>query len=160
MVRNLLWMSFLAVVLSACSSEPQPYDPTQLATKVTFSIVAGDDVNPSLWGQASPVEIQVFELVDDSMFMSSSYDQLKADYKKALKSNFVKSYDYVLTPGQFKFVNQIEVDEETNYIGIMANFSDIELSEWKKAVKVLNKGREYHLLMLLDEYDVKLEKVE
>lgn len=94
------------------------------------------------------------------MFMSSSYDQLKADYEKALKSNFVKSYDYVLMPGQFKFVNQIEVDEETNYVGIMVNFSDIELSEWKKAVKVLNKGREYHLLMLLDEYDVKLEKVE
>jgi type VI secretion system protein VasD len=42
----------------------------------------------------------------------------------------------------------------------MAKFSDIELSEWKKAVKVLNKGREYHLLMLLSEYDVKLEKVE
>lgn len=148
------------MLLTACSSEPEQYDPTVLPTKVTFSIVAGDDVNPSLWGQSSPVEIQVFELVDDSMFMSSSYDQLKTDYEKALKSNFVKSYDYVLLPGQFKFVNQIEVDEETNYIGIMANFSDIELSEWKKAVKVLNKGREYHLLMLLDEYDVKLEKVE
>ncbi|NOI81545.1 type VI secretion system lipoprotein TssJ [Vibrio tubiashii] len=159
-MRNLLWMCFLSIFLSACSSEPEPYDPTQLPTKVTFSIVAQEGVNPSIWGQASPVEIQVFELVDDSMFMSSSYDQMKEDYKKALKSNFVKSYDYVLTPGQFKFVNQIEVDEETNYIGIMANFSDIELSEWKKAVKVLNKGREYHLLMLLSDYDVKLEKVE
>ncbi|MCG9583088.1 type VI secretion system lipoprotein TssJ [Vibrio tubiashii] len=159
-MRHLLWMCFLSIFLSACSSEPEPYDPTQLQTKVTFSIVAQDGVNPSIWGQASPVEIQVFELVDDSMFMSSSYDQMKEDYKKALKSNFVKSYDYVLTPGQFKFVNEIEVDEETNYIGIMANFSDIELSEWKKAVKVLNKGREYHLLMLLSDYDVKLEKVE
>ncbi|MBD0785052.1 type VI secretion system lipoprotein TssJ [Vibrio sp. Y2-5] len=159
-MRNLLWISLLALILTACSSEPERYDPTELPTKVTFSIVAGDGVNPSLWGQASPVEIQVFELADDSMFMSSSYDQLKADYEKALKSNFVRSYDYVLMPGQFKFITQIEVDEETNYIGIMANFSDIELSEWKKAVKVLNKGREYHLLMLLDEYDVKLEKVE
>nr|WP_175579751.1 MULTISPECIES: type VI secretion system lipoprotein TssJ [Vibrio] len=156
----MLWISLLALILTACSSEPERYDPTELPTKVTFSIVAGDGVNPSLWGQASPVEIQVFELADDSMFMSSSYDQLKADYEKALKSNFVRSYDYVLMPGQFKFITQIEVDEETNYIGIMANFSDIELSEWKKAVKVLNKGREYHLLMLLDEYDVKLEKVE
>ncbi|MGY2573329.1 type VI secretion system lipoprotein TssJ [Vibrio sp. C8] len=159
-MRNLLWISLFVLILTACSSEPERYDPTELPTKVTFSIVAGDGVNPSLWGQASPVEIQVFELTDDSMFMSSSYDQLKADYEKALKSNFVRSYDYVLMPGQFKFVTQMEVDEETNYIGIMANFSDIELSEWKKAVKVLNKGREYHLLMLLDEYDVKLEKVE
>ena len=159
-MRNLLWICVFSMFLIGCSSEPPPYDPTQLPTKVTFSIVAQDEVNPSILGQASPVEIQVFELVDDSMFMSSSYDQMEQDYKKALKSNFVKSYDYVLVPGQFKFVNEIEVDEETNYIGIMAKFSDIELSEWKKAVKVLNKGREYHLLMLLSEYDVKLEKVE
>ncbi|GAB2655914.1 type VI secretion system lipoprotein TssJ [Vibrio panuliri] len=159
-MRNWLSICFIALFLSACSSEPETYDPTQLPTKVTFSIVAQEGMNPSVMGQSSPVEIQVFELVDDSMFMSSSYDQMREDYEKALKSNFVKSYDYAMTPGQFKFVNAIEVDEETNYIGIMAHFSDIELSEWKKAVKVLNKGREYHLLMLLNDYDVKLEKVE
>ncbi|EEX91797.1 type VI secretion lipoprotein/VasD [Vibrio orientalis CIP 102891 = ATCC 33934] len=113
-----------------------------------------------MWGEAAPVEIQVFELVDDSMFMSSSYDQLKQDYKKALKSNFIKSYDYVLLPGQFKFVNEIEVTDETNYIGVLANFSDIELSEWKKAVKVIKQGREYHLLMLISDYEVDLQRVE
>ncbi|TMX45546.1 type VI secretion system lipoprotein TssJ [Vibrio sp. Hep-1b-8] len=159
-MRYLLWICAFSMFLIGCSSEPQPYEPTELPTKVTFSIVAREEVNPSILGQASPVEIQVFELVDDSMFMSSSYDQMEEDYEKALKSNFVKSYDYVLLPGQFKFVNAIELDEETNYIGIMAKFSDIELSEWKKAVKVINKGREYHLLMLLSDYDVKLEKVE
>ncbi|MEZ9177986.1 type VI secretion system lipoprotein TssJ [Vibrio kanaloae] len=159
-MRHRLWMSFITLLLTACSSEPEGYDPTLLLTKVTLSIVARDQVNPNVEGQASPVEIQVFELVDDSMFMSSSYDQLKTDGKKALKSNFVKSYDYVLMPGQFKFVNPIEINTETNYIGIMAHFSDIELSEWKKAIKVQNKGREYHLLMLLDEYDVTLDKVE
>jgi type VI secretion system protein VasD len=153
-------VSFLTLLLSACSSEPERYDPTLSPTQITLSIVARDDVNPNFMGQASPVEIQVFELVDNSMFMSSSYDQLTTDDKKALKSTFIKNYDYVLMPGQFKFVNQIEINEETNYIGIMAHFSDIELSEWKKAVKVQNKGKEYHLLMLLDEYDVTLDKVE
>ena len=104
-MRNLLWMCFLSICLSACSSEPEPYDPTQLPPKVTFSIVAQEGVNPSIWGQASPVEIQVFELVDDSMFMSSSYDQMKEDYKKALKSNFVKSYDIYVAPENFPSPN-------------------------------------------------------
>lgn len=42
----------------------------------------------------------------------------------------------------------------------MAHFADPELSEWKKAVKVLNLGREYHLLMQFKDYEVKLDRVE
>ncbi len=92
--------------------------------------------------------------------MSAGFDQLRTDYEGALNSNFINNYDYVLTPGQFKFVNAFEIDENTNYIGVMAHFAEPNLGEWKKAVKVLNKGREYHLLMLFQDYDVKLEKVE
>lgn len=73
------------------------------------------------------------------MFMSSDYDQLRTDYKKALRSNFVKNYDFVLTPGQFKFVNAFEVDEETNYIGVMAHFAEPELSEWKRPSRCLTR---------------------
>lgn len=149
----------LLTVLTACSSS-EPIAPPEQPTKVTFSLVSDEGTNPNIWGEAAPIAVQVFELVDDSMFMSADYDQMKDDYEGALRSNFVKNYDYVLTPGQFKFVNEIEVDEETNYIGIMAHFSEPDLSEWKKAVKVLNKGREYHLLMYFKDYDVKLERVE
>ncbi|EJL6465615.1 type VI secretion system lipoprotein TssJ [Vibrio cholerae] len=158
-MNKVLWMLFALTVLTACSSSDK-YEPAKEPTKVTFSLVSDEGVNPNIWGEASPIEIQVFELKDDSMFMSSDYDQIKTDYKKALRSNFVKNYDYVLTPGQFKFVNAFEVDEETNYIGVMAHFAEPELSEWKKAIKVINKGREYHLLMLFKDYDVKLDRVE
>lgn len=61
-------------------------------------MVATDTINPNNNGDASPVELKVFELEDDSMFMSASYDQLLDDYKKALKSNYVDDYDYVLLP--------------------------------------------------------------
>lgn len=72
--------------------------------------------------------------------MLFDYDQIKIDYKKVLCSNFVKNYDYVLILGQFKFVNVFEVDEEINYIGVMVYFVEFEFSEWKKVVKVINKG--------------------
>ncbi|RJX75653.1 type VI secretion system lipoprotein TssJ [Vibrio sinensis] len=149
----------LLVTITACSSS-ESYQPAEQPTKVTFSLVSDDGTNPNIWGEAAPIAVQVFELVDDSMFMSADYDQMKDDYEGELRSNFIKNYDYVLTPGQFKFVNAFEIDEETNYIGVMAHFSEPDLSEWKKAVKVLNKGREYHLLMYFKDYDVKLERVE
>jgi type VI secretion system protein VasD len=65
-----------------------------------------------------------------------------------------------MTPGQFKFIDDFEINTETNYIGVMAKFSEPDLSEWKKAVKILNRGRIYHLLMFFNDYEVKLKKVE
>lgn len=155
----------LTIFVAGCSSteknaDTSPTPPSEQLTRVTFSLFADNDVNPGLFGVASPIEIQVYELVDDSMFMSADFDQINMDYLEALKNNFVKSYDYVLTPGQYKFVGDFEINPETNYIGVMAKFSEPDLSEWKKAVKVLNRGRIYHLLMFFNDYEVKLEKVE
>lgn len=147
------------LLLTACSSSDE-YKPEDQPTTATFSLVSDSGVNPNIVGDPAPIEVQVFELEDDSMFMSAGFDQLRTDYEGALSSNFINNYDYVLTPGQFKFVNAFELDEDTNYIGVMAHFAEPNLGEWKKAVKVLNKGREYHLLMLFQDYDVKLEKVE
>lgn len=157
-MRSWLRVGLCALLLTGCGSTQE--DQPQRPTTVTMSLVAQSRVNSDMWGQAAPIEIQVFELSDDSMFMSSSYDELRDDDKKALKSNFVKRYDYVLTPDQFKFINEIEVDSDTRYIGVMANFSDIEKSDWKKTVKVSTLNREYHLLMLLGEHDVQLKRVE
>ncbi|OLQ84318.1 type VI secretion system-associated lipoprotein [Vibrio ponticus] len=161
-MKNFIWVVSCALVLTACASKPEVVEEPKgdRQTTVTFSLVSDDNVNPNLLGDAAPLEIQVFELEDDSMFMSADYDQLKKDQKSTLRSNYVTSYDYVLTPGQFKFVDAFEVSEETNYIGVMAHFSDPEISDWKKAVKVLNKNRQYHLLMKFSEYQVQLDKVE
>jgi type VI secretion system protein VasD len=159
-VKKLVFTLMMLAVLSGCSSSSDEYNPAEEQTTVSFSMVSDDGVNPNIWGEASPIEVQVFELKDDSMFMSADYDMIKADYRQALRSNFVDNYDFVLMPGQFKFVDSFKIDPETRYIGVMAHFAEPELSEWKKAVKVLNKGRQYHLLMYLKDYDVKLEKVE
>ena len=162
-IKSLLY--FVCVLLiTGCSTlsddTTTPIEAKDELTQVTFSLVADDDVNPGLFGVASPIEIQVFELVDDSMFMSAGFDQITEDYEKALKNNFIKSYDYVMTPGQFKFIDSFKINKETNYIGVMAKFSEPDLSEWKKAVKILNRGRVYHLLMFFNDYEIKLKKVE
>lgn len=159
-MKTLFSTLVMLAVLTGCSSKPEEYNPAESQSQVTFSMVSDEGVNPNIWGEASPIEVQVFELKDDSMFMSADYDMIKADYRQALRSNFVDNYDFVLMPGQFKFVNSFDIDPETRYIGVMAHFAEPELSEWKKAVKVLNKGRNYHLLMYFKDYDVKLERVE
>ncbi len=146
-----------ALFLVACSSSNKP---SEQPSTVTLSIVADESMNPNVHGESSPVELQVFELVDDSMFMSADFDQINDDFKKVLKSNYIKVYDYAMMPGQFKFVEEMKVDDDTKYIAVLAKYSEPELSEWKKAVKIVNVGRQYHVLVLLKDYDVILQRVE
>ncbi|WP_035024462.1 type VI secretion system lipoprotein TssJ [Enterovibrio calviensis] len=143
--------------LAGCAGSDLPQDQP---TTVTFSIVATGNVNPNISGDATPVEVQVFELEDDSMFLSSGFEQLEEDAKAALKSNYVDHRDYSMVPGQFKFVDEFEIEDDTRYIATMVRYSDPDVSEWKKVVKILPIGRKYHLLFFIDTNEVKLDKVE
>lgn len=156
MSRLILTFICMCSLLGCASKPPIQEQPS----KVTLSLVADTALNPNVLGESSAVELQVFELEDDSMFMSADFDQLNTHFKKALKSNFVEVYDYVLTPGQFKFVDELILDEETRYIGVLAKFSEPQKSDWKKAIKVINPGRTYHVLVFAQGQAVTIKKVE
>ncbi|MBV7298317.1 type VI secretion system lipoprotein TssJ [Enterovibrio paralichthyis] len=152
-----LFAGMLLIALGGCSSADLPKD---MPTTVTYSIVATQSVNPNVSGDATPIEVQVFELEDDSMFLSSGYDQLARSAGKALKSNYLDHRDYSMVPGQFKFIDEFTIDKDTRYIAVMARFSDPDASDWKKVVKILPIGRKYHLLVFLDNKEIVLDKVE
>ncbi len=144
-------------LLVGCSSK---YDPSVAASTITISMVTTDSININNNEEASPVELKVFELKDDSMFNSASYDQLALDYKKALKSNYIGDNDYVLLPNKFKFIEKKELNENTRYIGVAVFFSDSDNSDWKKSIKVKTLGRDYHLLIYIKDNQVMLARVE
>lgn len=129
-------------------------------TRLTFSLYAGKGVNPNAAGEATPLELVVYALEDDSRFQAADYDSLNKDYKDALGSNYIDHSDYALVPGQFKYIDSFAVEEETRYIGVMARYADPETAQWKKVVKIKPMGREYHLLMFFSAQDIELNKVE
>lgn len=157
LLKILLYTSITFFVTSCSVKITADVDKSSL---VTLSLVADEGMNPNILGVGAPLEIKVFELADDSMFMSADFEQISNDYEDVLKSTYIKSYDYVLTPGQFKFVTEIEVNDETNYIAVIAYFSQPDLSEWKRSVKIVKKGRTYHMLVQFKGYDINLMKVE
>lgn len=156
---NRLRLALMLIVLTqlfACSSSK----PKDLPTILTYSILALDEVNPNLEGKPSPLAFQVFELEDDSKLLAADYDSLIEDHEDALGTNYVDHSDYTMLPGQFKFIEPKAIDEDTRYIGVMAQYGDPEVSQWKKVIKIKSIGREYHLLILLKEQEVILDKVE
>lgn len=132
--------------------------PEDRPSRVDLSMLASDDMNPNVEGAGTPLRFQILQLKDDSMLMSADHRQLQEDLEQALGTNYLAHDDFTLLPGQFKFYEPFEVEEDTRYIGIIAFYADPNQAQWKKVVKIDAKGRDYHLLVQLMEREAALRK--
>lgn len=175
----MIWRSLLvfimALQLSACSSvydvvtktgrilwDPSIAigDPEAQPSTITMSLVADDNINPNISGKATPVAFQIYQLTDDSKFLAADYDSLLNDPEKALAKNYIDHDDYALTPGEFKFIERVALEEDTTYVAVLVFYSDPEATQWKKVEKLTGRNTDYHFLVQLRETDVKLVRVE
>lgn len=177
-VRNmarLAWLLCIVLLLAGCASTreatgkawqviqdpsiPVGY-PEDQPTTVDLSMIAEPNVNPNVDGEGTPLRFQVLRLKDDSMLMAADLGQLSRDLEEALGTNYLTHDDFTLLPGQWKFYEPFEVDEETRYIGLIAFYATPNDAEWKKVVKVKSRGEHYHLLVHLRDSEVELRREE
>ncbi|WP_235040361.1 type VI secretion system lipoprotein TssJ [Vreelandella profundi] len=174
MVR-LAWLMGVILLLAGCASTreatgktwqvlrdpsiPVGY-PEDRPTTVDMSMIAEPNVNPNVEGEGTPLRFQVLQLKDDSMLMAADLGQLSRDLEEALGTNYLTHDDFTLLPGQWKFYEPFEVDEDTRYIGLIAFYATPNEAEWKKVVKVKASGEHYHLLVHLRDNEVELRKEE
>ncbi|WP_136248087.1 type VI secretion system lipoprotein TssJ [Halomonas borealis] len=132
--------------------------PEDRPSRVDLSMLAAPNINPNVEGKGTPLRFQILQLKDDSMLMSADHFQLQADLEEALGTNYLAHDDFTLLPGQFKFYEPFEVEEDTRYIGIIAFYASPNQAQWKKVVEVDARGRDYHLLVHLLEREAALRK--
>ncbi|WP_321884115.1 type VI secretion system lipoprotein TssJ [Burkholderia cepacia] len=106
----------------------------------------------------TPVAFKVLQLKDDSVLLNADPDQLRKDLKKTLGSTYLAADDYLLLPGQFKFVPFGEVRDGTRFIAAIADFHDANAVAWKQVMPIEPKGRKYSLLVKLSETSVSLTR--
>ncbi|GHC16199.1 type VI secretion system-associated lipoprotein [Aidingimonas halophila] len=132
--------------------------PEDRPSRVDLSMLAEPDVNPNQDGEGAPLMFQVLQLKDDSMLMAADQAQLRDDLEEALGTNYLSHDDFTLLPGQFKFYEAFEVEKDTRYIGLIAFYGTPDDAEWKKVVKVDDRGRDYHLLTHFRAHEAELRK--
>ncbi|MFM9272012.1 type VI secretion system lipoprotein TssJ [Halomonas elongata] len=132
--------------------------PEDRPSRVDLSMLAAPSMNPNTQGEGTPLRFQILQLKDDSMLMSADHRQLQEDLEEALGTNYLTHDDFTLLPGQFKFYEPFEVEEDTRYIGIIAFYSNPNQAQWKKVVDIDDRGRDYHLLVHLLEREAALRK--
>ena len=160
----------LMLVLSGCTmtkkigqviADPgiQVGDLKQLASEVTITLLTEPDTNLNSEGEPAPVDVQLVYLNDDSKFQAADYDLLASTpLPDALGKNYLDHQDFTLLPDTLKTVPDVKLDPRTQYIGIVAYFSDDQTSEWRQIAPVEGTGHSYRLLIHVRQSSIEMKK--
>jgi len=125
LVRILL-VIVLGVAIAGCSTTRKTLN-FDTSAKLYFSVA--EDVNPDLDDRPSPVVVRLFKLVDERQFKRESFLTLYEDAPARLGKDLLGSVRLKeFTPGEER-VEKIELTPETQYLGLMAEFSRYEDAE-------------------------------
>jgi type VI secretion system protein VasD len=114
-----------ALLLGGCAAQY----PTILQTRVTVA----DDVNPDVFDQPSPIVISFYQLTNNLTFNATDFLGLYQSAKTLLGEDFVNQYQFEVAPGQhYSFTYKL--DPKTRYIGIVAAYSQLNKTVWRKTV--------------------------
>lgn len=119
---------------------------------------ATTDVNDG--DQATPISFKVLQLKDDSFLLQADIENLFDDMKAALGTSYVTHDDYMMVPDEYKFIEDIEIEEDTRFIGVAAAYHDHANAVWKQVVKINPKGERVALFIYFDETSVELKTQE
>ena len=134
-----------AVAVLGCASAPKP-------TKVSGSIEATAQINPSVSKRPSPLLLRVYELKSATAFNAADFMSLYQRDQAELAAELVSKEEFTLAPGETRpWAKTLSPD--TRFIGVMAAFRDLERSRWRSIVPV-TPGKKQQIVIRADALSV------
>lgn len=121
--------------------------PKDQPSVANITLYAEPGVNKNDFGQASPVDVWVFQLSDEDKLMSTDFLTLSDDPKGALATSYVSHQQKQVKPGESAIMPAIKLDDETTLIGVAVGYSNIENVKWRAVERVKATGEEYNILV-------------
>ncbi|MFR0716261.1 type VI secretion system lipoprotein TssJ [Enterobacterales bacterium BD_CKDN230030183-1A_HGKHYDSX7] len=107
---------------------------------------------------ATPIAVKILQLRDDSVLRNSLYQSLDKDSAKTLRSTYIRGDDYLLFPGQFKFVPFTKVHAESRYIAVIADYGSEQDATWQQVLQIAPQGRHIVLSVLVQDSQLVLKE--
>lgn len=129
------WMLLLAAVMvlvSACAGAPKP-------VKVKGEIFAAETLNPDYQGRPSPVKIIVLQLTSADAFNNADFFSLFDAESGVLGDDELARTEMLLQPGETREWEP-EFSPETEFVGVIGAFRDIENAQWRASAAVVERG--------------------
>jgi type VI secretion system protein VasD len=135
-------------------SLPGSYDdPTVVLTLPSSMTVASGPT-------ATPIAIKILQLRDDSLLRNSVYQLLDDDPAKALRSTYIRDDDYLLNPGQFKFIPFEPIEPETRFVAVIGDYRGQENASWQQVLRIPPRGHQIILSVLVNDAQILLKEEE
>ncbi|MCO7517139.1 type VI secretion system lipoprotein TssJ [Pseudomonas guariconensis] len=126
-------------------------DPTVILDLPNPAPVAAEQI-------ATPIAIKILQLRDDSLLRNSVYQLLAQDPAKTLRSTYIRDDDYLLFPGQFKFVPFEPLHADTRFIAVIGDYASQENATWQQVLRIAPRGRQIVLSVLVNDTQIVLKE--
>ena len=117
-------------------------------TLINVEIIASAQVNPDGSGRPSPIVVRLYELKSLAAFNEADFNSLYSDDEAKLGGDLVKREQFTIRPGGQKIYSHATI-AETQYLGAIAAYRDIDRAVWRAAVPV-PAHRTTNFTLLLD----------
>lgn len=130
-------------------------------SELTITMLTEPDTNLNDSGEATPVDVQLIYLSNDSKLQAADYDLIATTpLDDALGKNYLDHQDFNLLPDTMKTLPPVKLDEKTRFVGVVAYFSDDQTTEWKQIEPVASTGHHYRLLVHVRKSSIEMKKEE
>ncbi|MEZ1839628.1 type VI secretion system lipoprotein TssJ [Pseudomonas putida] len=133
-------------------SAPGSYDdPTVVLTLPRSAAAASEQV-------ATPMAIKILQLRDDSLLRNTVYQLLDQDPAAALRSTYIRADDYLLSPGQFKYIPFEAIHAETRFVAVIGDYRGHENASWRQVLRIPPRGHQIVLSVLVNDTHIVLKE--
>lgn len=116
--------------IGCSSNSATPKEPEKCKLQIlTGAIIASPYINPTVTGEARPVQLRLYQLKNDTGFLNASFEQIWQDDKTALGDTLVKVEEMSIYPNTrvaFKF----ERDDSAQFLIAAALFREPKGRTW------------------------------
>ena len=109
---------------------------------------------------ATPIAVKILQLRDDTLLRNSVYQLLHDDPAKALRSTYIRDDDYLLNPGQFKFIPLAPIEPETRFVAVIGDYTKQEDATWQQVLRIPPRGHQIILSVLVNDAQILLKEEE
>ncbi|MFS9381817.1 type VI secretion system lipoprotein TssJ [Citrobacter sp. ANG330] len=133
--------------------------PAEQPSEVIVTLLTEPDTNTNADGEAAAVDVQLIYMSDDSKLQAADYDTVASTpLPDVLGKNYIDHQDFNLLPDTLKTLPSVKMDEKTQFIGVVAYFSDDQATEWKQIEPVEGSGHSYRLLVHVRQGSIEMKK--
>lgn len=126
-------------------------------SEIALHVYAGAEANPNFDQQPSPTVLQIFALDGDHRFLSFDFFSLVEDPEGTLGVTLKELLgEGQIAPDQYAILGPYVLPRGTSQIGVIAEFLDIDGTNWRTTIDVEDIGADARLLLLVLEEEIRL----